>query len=114
MRLIPAGLIRSQAWHIKIFLSDTVSDWNHTRSGAFRVTAQEAFLVRGLSGTARVAPRWNQTSRARSFRWPLVGARRNLFTVAQPGSLIKKSNWPLRASKRPIREPLLTPHQIPF
>lgn len=99
---------------MKIFWGGTVSDWNHTRSGALRVTAQEAFLVRGLSGTAWVAARWNQTSRAGNFRRPLIVAHRDPFTVAQPGSLIKKSNWPRRASKRPIPEPLFAPHQIPF
>ena len=71
--------------------------------------------MRGLSGTARVAARWDQTSRAGRFRQTLIGgAHRYPFTVAQPGSLSKKSNWPLRASKRPIPEPLFAPHQIPF
>ena len=70
--------------------------------------------MRGLFGTARVAARWNQTSRAENFRRLLVRAHSDPFTVAQPGSLIKKSNWALRASKRPIPEPLFAPHQIPF
>jgi hypothetical protein len=47
------------------------------------------------------------------FRARLIGARAVVFTLAQPGSLIKTSVWPQRASKRPIRQPLSTSRQIP-
>ena len=69
--------------------------------------------MRGQARSAR-AVAWNKRSRADEFRARCVGARGTVFTLTQPGSLIKKSNKPLRASKRPIPEPLFAPHQIPF
>lgn len=70
--------------------------------------------MRGLSGTAKAAAWRNNTPLPSRFRGPLVGEHGELFTLAQPGSLIKRSNRPQRASKRPIREPLSTPLKIPF
>ena len=69
--------------------------------------------MRGQSRSALVAARWNRTSRAGKLRARLIGARAVVFTRAQPGSLIKTSVWPQRASKRPIRQPLSTSRQIP-
>jgi hypothetical protein len=74
--------------------------------------------VRGQSQSALVTARcttarWNKTSRAGKFRARLISARGAVFTLAQPGSLIKTSVWPQRASKRPIRGPLSTSRQIP-
>ena len=114
MPLHAPPLIVPQDRHLENFLGGTVSGRNHPRLRAFRVTAQEAFLVRGRFGTAQVAAEWNYTLLAERLRRPRVGARRDLFTLAQPGSLIKMSNWPQRASKRPIRKPLSVTHQIPF
>jgi hypothetical protein len=114
MRLREPTLIVSQDRHVKNFLGGTVSGWNHPRLRALRVTAQEALLVRGQFGTAQAAAGWNYTPLAGRLRGPLVSVRRDLFTLAQPGSLIKTSNWSRRASKRPIRKPLSTTHQIPF
>ena len=74
--------------------------------------------MRGQSQSALVTARcttarWNKTSRAGKMRARLISARGAVFTLAQPGSLIKTSVWPQRASKRPIREPLSTSRQIP-
>ena len=69
--------------------------------------------MRGQSQSALVTARCNKTSRAGKFRAPLIGARGVLLTLIQPGSLIKTSDWPQRASKRPIRGPLSTSRQIP-
>ena len=73
--------------------------------------------MRGQSQSALVTARWmtarwNKTSRAEGSA-RLIGARAVVFTLAQPGSLIKTSVWPQRASKRPIRQPLSTSRQIP-
>ena len=70
--------------------------------------------MRGQSRSARVAGRWNKTSRAEEFRARCICARGTVFTLAQPGSLIKMSAELERASKRPIPEPLSSPRQIPY
>jgi hypothetical protein len=70
--------------------------------------------VRGQSRSARVAGRWNKTSRAEEFRARCIGARGTVFTLARPGSLIEMSAELQRTSKRPIPQPLSSPRQIPY